>query len=623
MWSHSFYDKLDLAEDYEAVPLPDSFSSITALSTVDMPIMSGMDEKRSSLAKAVTKPHAGRRILLPSVPAQVDLTYFAPNGQLLSDQELAALDMKKLSPGQNKKGTPRNPTSKTIYLLNGEAYVIHPRKHKVSHGASKDPEGQFAHVRYLQNIKFPDHWIAVKCHSLDDAKHENEWKNDLANEARILRKLGRSIEHKIRLKIPKKNTKLKQSHLQSLMFQEFIPGEPLHLYLQRCGAELSFERALHIICKLLLQASQLHQGGVIHRDINLENILFDATTGEVKLVDFNLSQLIGVPLRSQWAGRRDYLPPEVLNRTRVEFNEQTEIYALGICAKNILTHLANRITSIDMADYERAMQFVTRMTASTVVGRVQVKRPCIEEAHAFFEDLQFDCQFRNRFRKKVAILNLDDFLLMLSGPTTEATWQKFYANLSGYANVQLVAGNMQYSRSDLLQATVHLARAGISIGNKALLLPANNTETLCDLVKQLRLDAGNQNDDCVYISNTPLTAGDGKVLHRLGVRHIALDDVSELRSKMPIASVLEMGRVVDADIMNVVQQLLPPSSYFDEKCTESIKAGLFAPKQSSVKVGTFDSVSTALDDGFSVSKQPLLSSGIDEAFDSYVPVAAP
>eukprot|EP00434_Breviolum_minutum_P033458 symbB.v1.2.029604.t1/scaffold3254.1/size60169/2 len=73
-----------------------------------------------------------------------------------------------------------------------------------------------------------------------------------------------------------------------ILFLEYIPGGDLHELARRCATEPGPEReakAWPVILSLLSAVRSLHQLGVAHGDISLENALL-GSDGEVRLVDF-------------------------------------------------------------------------------------------------------------------------------------------------------------------------------------------------------------------------------------------------------------------------------------------------------------------------------------------------
>jgi len=112
-----------------------------------------------------------------------------------------------------------------------------------------------------------------------------------------------------------------------LMVFEYKPGN-LHEYIKK-QRSLS-EAVAKQICKQLVQAVRfLHTHGVAHRDIKIENILFDETTLEVTLCDFGFATSFASDAKSNdWCGSPYTVAPEILNRTTYS-PAAVDIWALG------------------------------------------------------------------------------------------------------------------------------------------------------------------------------------------------------------------------------------------------------------------------------------------------------
>jgi diguanylate cyclase (GGDEF)-like protein len=86
---------------------------------------------------------------------------------------------------------------------------------------------------------------------------------------------------------------------------------------------------------------QMHEQGVIHKDINPANILIHPGTAEVKLTDFGLSTLIGVETQEACApdlieGTLSYVSPEQTGRMNRAIDYRTDLYSLGVCYYQML-----------------------------------------------------------------------------------------------------------------------------------------------------------------------------------------------------------------------------------------------------------------------------------------------
>ena len=126
-------------------------------------------------------------------------------------------------------------------------------------------------------------------------------------------------------------------------------GDKHYIVMERCGSELfkqveergaiAEERARGYFAGMLSGLRFMHENGVVHRDLKLENVMLDAATGTVpKIVDLGLAHahqrgpsgdFAPAPL-SQWCGSRSYCAPEVMGR--LAYNGfAADIWSLGVC----------------------------------------------------------------------------------------------------------------------------------------------------------------------------------------------------------------------------------------------------------------------------------------------------
>ena len=92
-----------------------------------------------------------------------------------------------------------------------------------------------------------------------------------------------------------------------------------------------------ILTCLLDALAHAHARGVIHRDLKLSNVLYDAASGAIKLTDFGIAHAMaatGDPFR--W-GTPAYMPPEQLLGRWWDYGPWTDLYSLGCCAYALVT----------------------------------------------------------------------------------------------------------------------------------------------------------------------------------------------------------------------------------------------------------------------------------------------
>ncbi len=124
------------------------------------------------------------------------------------------------------------------------------------------------------------------------------------------------------------------------LVMEYVDGSSLR-DLIRAG-KLEPSEALALVPKICDALQYAHDKGVVHRDVKPENILIDRE-GSVKIADFGLAKLIGVPAALvSLTGSREvlgtfrYMAPEQLERP-LEVDHRADIYSLGVVFYEMLT----------------------------------------------------------------------------------------------------------------------------------------------------------------------------------------------------------------------------------------------------------------------------------------------
>jgi PAS domain S-box-containing protein len=131
-----------------------------------------------------------------------------------------------------------------------------------------------------------------------------------------------------------------------------ISREHLVMVLEDCGGEaltrlvlagtLSLIDFLNLALRITAALEQLHRRRVIHKNINPANILFNPTTGQVRLIDFGsateLAQELPLPVSADLLpGTLPYISPEQTGRTGQVLDYRTDLYALGVTLYELLT----------------------------------------------------------------------------------------------------------------------------------------------------------------------------------------------------------------------------------------------------------------------------------------------
>jgi len=84
--------------------------------------------------------------------------------------------------------------------------------------------------------------------------------------------------------------------------------------------------------QMLLAVNYLHENGIVHRDLKLQNFVYESeTSSHLKLIDFGLSQVCvekGMKMTER-LGTPGYMAPEVLDRS---YTSKCDVWSLGVIA---------------------------------------------------------------------------------------------------------------------------------------------------------------------------------------------------------------------------------------------------------------------------------------------------
>lgn len=126
--------------------------------------------------------------------------------------------------------------------------------------------------------------------------------------------------------------------MPALVLEDF-GGRPLDRLI---GAPMPPGRFLPLAVRIAGAVADLHQQGVIHKDLKPDHILVDPATGEVKITDLGLASRLPREQRlpqppALIEGSLPYLAPEQTGRTNRAIDERTDLYSLGVTFHQMLT----------------------------------------------------------------------------------------------------------------------------------------------------------------------------------------------------------------------------------------------------------------------------------------------
>lgn len=111
---------------------------------------------------------------------------------------------------------------------------------------------------------------------------------------------------------------------------EYLEGKDMFDYLQKRSFKIGEPRAKQIALQIAEGLRYLHNYGIVHRDLKLENVMMtnDSDEAVAKLVDFGLSKIMGPTEKADEPfGTLGYVAPEVLKKQPYSFG--CDLWSLG------------------------------------------------------------------------------------------------------------------------------------------------------------------------------------------------------------------------------------------------------------------------------------------------------
>ena len=108
------------------------------------------------------------------------------------------------------------------------------------------------------------------------------------------------------------------------------------------GKPMAVKPFLDFARQIVKTLGDVHAAGVIHKDINPDNILYDPATGGVRLIDFDIATVLSVEHADagnvvQLRGSLPYVSPEQTGRMNRPLDSRSDLYSLGATFYEVLT----------------------------------------------------------------------------------------------------------------------------------------------------------------------------------------------------------------------------------------------------------------------------------------------
>mmetsp|Transcript_29150 Transcript_29150/g.67751 ORF Transcript_29150/g.67751 Transcript_29150/m.67751 type:complete len:557 (-) Transcript_29150:113-1783(-) len=177
--------------------------------------------------------------------------------------------------------------------------------------------GSFAKVRVARH-KLTGQHVAIKTYEKSKIKDPNAWRR-IQQEIRLMEKL----DHPLVIRIFETVESPRRIHI----VMEHLSGGNLCSHV-KSRRSLPEDEARNIFVQIAQSLEYMHINNIIHRDIKLENVLFDEDKN-AKLIDFGFSVYCRDKRLKVFCGTPSYMAPEIVKRTEYR-GKPIDVWSLGI-----------------------------------------------------------------------------------------------------------------------------------------------------------------------------------------------------------------------------------------------------------------------------------------------------
>ena len=122
---------------------------------------------------------------------------------------------------------------------------------------------------------------------------------------------------------------------QPYLVMEYVEGYNLEDYINKITGPITIPKVKNIMIQLLDAIGYAHQKNVLHLDIKPSNIMINAKTQQIKVLDFGISKMLHEENDKMFVGSPYYMSPEQVEQKQVD--KSSDIYSLGITLYQMVT----------------------------------------------------------------------------------------------------------------------------------------------------------------------------------------------------------------------------------------------------------------------------------------------
>lgn len=313
----------------------------------------------------------GNSLFVKSKPENIHplarATDFHANQKLLSDEQITQLKTALAHETEDRRYSKKYLSSLGIDINRGgilrlwdkssQEYILYAT-YKTYLGKSIIlGEGAYGRIKLIQNLKTGE-FLAIKILRQHIDEKENIKHIEYAKQESYYLNLFGLGENRVISKATFDNEYTKQSFILKL-----IPGLPLNTVLLH--KNLTIEERLQISLSILYKVKEIHDKNFLHRDIKLENILYDPITSQVTLIDFGLMCEANTKF-TEIVGTNTYLSPEA--KKNGKYSYASDIFALHL----VLTAILPLSKDIFLKEYTESFKKIREILTSNEIYALEV-----------------------------------------------------------------------------------------------------------------------------------------------------------------------------------------------------------------------------------------------------------
>lgn len=414
---------------------------------------------------------------IPYIPSQVDLADLQANWKLLNDSEIKQLKDEHQTLEDNRYPKKDLNLKYGVIQLQNRYFAIYKGKrhntqeHKYTLGEG-NPKFK-VNVKVVQDLD-SGQFYALKTHQVTDPGIEIE-KSEYKNLASIKQAIGFVL----------RNSPSKKYHQQN-MIMELAPGQEFFDYVSDTSStDMQQLKWIKLAIGLLEGAKKIHENKLLHCDIKLENIVYDAVSEIMTYIDFGFS--LPISMSGQEGkfdlGTKEYIAPEIQKKI---YSEQSDIYAAAKSLSLLLDlgsffECPSRIELFreSQLKYNKKIPEFARLQVYDLLKKMMAddpkERPSLTECIDIFKEIHKKLVATTEI--KTGLLDIKEFF-----ESSEKRKIELINMLKTMDNVWLVDAKKEYNKLDYVRLRRILEAHKVHLGNKIFSEPSLSAE---ELVKKI------------------------------------------------------------------------------------------------------------------------------------------